>query len=557
MKLGIDLDNTIIDYGPIFQRLGRDAGMAKTEPQYARAALREHFAAQPQGNLAWTKLQARIYGQELVHAQPFTGVLSCLQWLQSAQVPVCIISHKSQFPALGPALSLHASAEAWLDAQGIACLVDAVFFEVTQADKLWRIQEQACTHFIDDLPSILADASFPKNTAGILFGHKRSTQHRWPSYATWDAMCEHLRSTCKTLVPSSHVQVAAHVAVEQVKPPASLPDEINAWLRDYGNQTLDGIRQLGGSGNNLVYRLSFSNQPPLVAKFYKADRSDRRDRLQHEWAFLSLIHGKTEFAVPKPMIKDDALGVGVYSLLEGKPLTRHSDISPDYWHQCLTFLKTIQSLKPTTAAQTLPYAAEACLSLQGYLADTQKRRDHWLDKAQRGVLDTASTAWIQNDLEAIYQQIAQACIASPDFKMRLPRDGQILSPSDFGLHNAIRMDDGRLGFVDFEYSGWDHPLKTLHDFLNQPRIPMEDSLKAPVRAAFCAQLELQDSLTLEPWIEALTRLKWCYIIMQHHGVNEAVKRLFASLRKFINNQAVLHIGQAATESHASECLLDK
>ena len=38
-----------------------------------------------------------------------------------------------------------------------------------------------------------------------------------------------------------------------------------------------------------------------------------------------------------------------------------------------------------------------------------------------------------------------------------------LSPSDFGLHNALRGQDGQLRFVDFEYFGWDDPVKLVSD----------------------------------------------------------------------------------------------
>ena len=43
-----------------------------------------------------------------------------------------------------------------------------------------------------------------------------------------------------------------------------------------------------------------------------------------------------------------------------------------------------------------------------------------------------------------------------------------LSPSDFGLHNAMRDEDGRLRFIDFEYFGWDDPVKLVSDTALHP-----------------------------------------------------------------------------------------
>jgi len=535
MKLGIDLDNTIIDYTSVFQRIAEDMGIPSVAPRHIRTELRKHLCNQAAGNVAWTRLQAYIYGAGLEYARPFAGVVECLQWLRTQGVAVCIISHKTRYAALGDTVALHARAQAWLEEHQIGAHVDAVFFEVTQADKLWRIQEQGCTHFIDDLSGIFAAAAFPKNTTALQLTAALDGECHWLRFSNWHAISEYLR----VVLAAAPVQVATQSCSDSgaQAPHAglqALSDTIKAWLGDYSHQTLEGIRQLGGAGNNRVYRLSFSDKPPLIAKFYKTDRKDRRNRLHHEWSFLSLIHGQTSHAVPRPMIKDDQTGLGIYALLEGAPIRPGTPVVAEYWEQCIAFLKHIQSLRATQAAQALPDAAEACLSLQSYLGDVQKRRDRWLEKAQLGGLDTHSAAWIENELEDTYQHIAYLCIGSPRFKQRISREQQILSPSDFGLHNAIRMQDGRLGFVDFEYAGWDHPLKALHDFLNQPRIPLPGAMREAIREALVTHLQLQDLLDVEPLIEALTRLKWCYIMMQHQGINERVKQALQALHKFVS-----------------------
>src|SRR4029077_9202981 len=54
---------------------------------------------------------------------------------------------------------------------------------------------------------------------------------------------------------------------------------------------------------------------------------------------------------------------------------------------------------------------------------------------------------------------------------RLPDEAVILSPSDFGFHNAL-VDGGRVGFVDFEYAGRDDPAKLIGDFFNQVERPV-------------------------------------------------------------------------------------
>jgi hypothetical protein len=58
----------------------------------------------------------------------------------------------------------------------------------------------------------------------------------------------------------------------------------------------------------------------------------------------------------------------------------------------------------------------------------------------------------------------------------LPRAQQTLSPSDFGLHNALRSGAG-LTFVDFEYFGWDDPVKLVADVLWHPGMALGQPLR--------------------------------------------------------------------------------
>ncbi len=61
-----------------------------------------------------------------------------------------------------------------------------------------------------------------------------------------------------------------------------------------------------------------------------------------------------------------------------------------------------------------------------------------------------------------------AAEAGLDFNGELPQEWRSLVPSDFGFHNSLRRNDGSLAFVDFEYFGWDDPVKMTADILLHP-----------------------------------------------------------------------------------------
>ena len=60
-----------------------------------------------------------------------------------------------------------------------------------------------------------------------------------------------------------------------------------------------------------------------------------------------------------------------------------------------------------------------------------------------------------------------------EFSRALPKEQRSLVPADFGFHNCLRGADGTLVFLDFEYFGWDDPVKVTADTLLHPGVPME------------------------------------------------------------------------------------
>jgi hypothetical protein len=59
-------------------------------------------------------------------------------------------------------------ANGFFDPVGLGFSVDDIYFEGRQSEKVARIKELGCTHFIDDLPEIFAEKSFPVEVLRIL-----------------------------------------------------------------------------------------------------------------------------------------------------------------------------------------------------------------------------------------------------------------------------------------------------------------------------------------------------------------------------------------------------
>ena len=100
-----------------------------------------------------------------------------------------------------------------------------------------------------------------------------------------------------------------------------------------------------------------------------------------------------------------------------------------------------------------------------------------------------------------------------NFGTILSDEFQVLSPSDFGFHNTLLTKDG-LKFIDFEYFGWDDPVKLTCDFLLHPGMELTDIKKTlwleKMKEFFSFDNNFQQRLEAS---YCLYGLCWCLIIL--------------------------------------------
>ena len=175
LRIGIDFDNTIVDYRPVFLPAAHALGLLDTAFGDAdKTAIRDRLRAQPGGEDRWQLLQAHVYGVAIDMAPAYAGLERFIAGARARGAQLAIVSHKSRFAAAAPAgADLQVAAHDWLLARGIVgaqgVAADAVYFEQTRAAKLERVRALGLTHFIDDLADVLEDAAFPPATRAIRF----------------------------------------------------------------------------------------------------------------------------------------------------------------------------------------------------------------------------------------------------------------------------------------------------------------------------------------------------------------------------------------------------
>jgi hypothetical protein len=176
MRVGIDFDNTIITYDKVFLSMARERHLVNVEFCGRKQAIRDSIRLLPDGELFWQQLQGQVYGTGVADARMFEGVDSFLRRCRRENVPVVIVSHKTEYGHHDPnRINLREAAREWMTVHGFfrqdiyAIPAENLYFEETREDKLKRIARLDCTHFIDDLEEVLSDPGFPPGVERILF----------------------------------------------------------------------------------------------------------------------------------------------------------------------------------------------------------------------------------------------------------------------------------------------------------------------------------------------------------------------------------------------------
>jgi hypothetical protein len=193
MLVGFDFDNTLISYDRLFHKVALDNQLIPETIPPEKNAVRDYLRLQGKED-DWTRLQGEVYGGRILEAEPYPSMHATLGQVARRHIQMRIVSHKTRNPYLGQPWDLHAAASSWLSlqgfhsAEGLDWRKDQIFFELTKENKISRIVELGCTHFVDDLPEILD--MLPDNIHKILFAPNGTQQSRpcWQIMTSWQEL---------------------------------------------------------------------------------------------------------------------------------------------------------------------------------------------------------------------------------------------------------------------------------------------------------------------------------------------------------------------------------
>ena len=457
MNIGIDFDNTIARFDASFREVAVAEGfIAETWEGNGKTELRDHLREQPGGERKWMRLQGLVYGKYMPSAELMPGVAGFLLKCRSGNHEVFIVSHKTEFGHFDPEkISLRAEAMKWMearrffDADYFNIKRERVFFADTREEKVEKIDRLECIYFIDDLPEVFAEKKFPRDTKKILYGHFDGTtfSNVITSMSCWEDISEHV------LGPITN-------------------DDVRIWANLLLDHPVKKCQKILGRGNSQVYKLTTMDSRQYAIKMYPDRSLDGRARLKTEFNAVRFLGANGFDNVPDAVRKDDDLNIGLYSWVGGQSIDvpKHQDLS-----QAIEFVRRLYKVSKASQYPADELATEACLSARELVNQVDARFKRLRSFSMN---NPALSEFLNRSFRPVWRDLKQNLAQSwPESSREKDLDPKycILSPSDFGFHNALK-NSGEITFIDFEYFGWDDPVKLTADFLWHPAMELHPDL---------------------------------------------------------------------------------
>lgn len=449
LRIGLDFDNTIANYDKAFPEVARILGY-KTEASTKRD-LKLELLEQPDGDTAWQKVQGLVYGKYIDLASLYPGVYEFVLRALASQNQIFIVSHKTQLGHFDESNTpLREAATQWLKNKQLVggsdlnIEIQNVFYAETREEKINKITELNLDVFIDDLDEVLSDKSFPVRTKKILFGTATTSDQEISTMQSWREVGDELFGE----IDSSVILVGTRHIFPEL--------------------SCSAVQHIEGRGNSKIFKLE-TDQGAIALKVYPDLMVDSRLRRDAEWQALEFLRG-ADLRVPAPVRTFKELNWSFIEWIDGTPADPRNQ---EHLDQATRFIQELnRSCRAIDPGSIFGPATEACLTPSFVESQINNRLG-----ALKSVEDSSLRDFIDNSLASTLSKTLRRSrrLLADDYEATLDRKFWTLSPSDFGLHNAIVKPNNDLVFFDFEYFGWDDPVKLTADVCLHPGMSLDEN----------------------------------------------------------------------------------
>ena len=298
--------------------------------------------------------------------------------------------------------------------------------------------------------------------------------------------------------------------------------EFSSLLSEVENKMktkVETFEEIYAGMNNRLFVLNTDSKQKLLGKIYIRDDTPR---LYNEFTSFSFLRENGITQTPTVYFKNDELNYAVYSFEEGLIKTSQNLNFADI-EKMLDFIIKLQDFERKKVTTPFNFILYSINSLNDFIQNAYERAG----KLERYTIENNINPLLSNFLSGFdlkhyldeQFETIRSTLSKEELSCKLDDNSYRLSTNDFaGANNTIFKKDGAALFIDFEYFGWDHPLKIIVDFVNHIKnkdIPIEYKKRfvnlykerSNISPKFLNQLDTAIRLSQIDWVTRLTR--WC------------------------------------------------
>jgi hypothetical protein len=417
LRIGIDLDNTLINYSKSYPAIIKELN-SKTQLK-KRSEIKQYLKSLDDSNIEfeWRKFQSYLYTKGLEYAYPSFSIKLLLRILFKSN-EIFIVSHKTEFTSVEfGKQNLRLISMQWLKHHRLVpeyLALDNIYYCKSQEEKISKINSLNLDVLIDDLDTIIYSSNLDSKIKKILFRIEDSYFNTFVnSFRLLNILCVILK-------------------------------------KNFSNAM--GFHKIYG-GNSVILTFSIFNLNLILKKYQR--KRDGRVRLKQEFDSLRALNKLGVSNIPKAYFKSSIFKIGTYSFINGS----HPKMDDSFIYSLITMLRDLSRLN-----KYLFYPA----------TDSIDNCSDLLYQAKQ-ILENLSMEVPNENKNTINErhQVLVKMIESGLYDFDLPDKTLILS--DAGPHNTLRNQEGIDQYIDFEFFGYDTPYKFVADTLNHPKIKFSQS----------------------------------------------------------------------------------
>lgn len=311
----------------------------------------------------------------------------------------------------------------------------------------------------------------------------------------------------------------------------TIPTAIEASAAQLGRQAglgdVQTIEPLPGGRNNRVYRVVGSSATGILKQYYQPPGA-LHDRFATEMAWYRFCEKHAVRWMPRRWAADEGTRSALFEEIHSGSKLSADEVSTGHVAQAIEFFEDVNAFRELAGSAEMPLAAEACFSLADHCRRIEQRFERLTSRPAEDCLSAELQEWLAGDCRQVWDAVTARMheeFTPVEWNATLSPTERCLSPSDFGFHNALQDAEGRMWFLDFEYSGWDDPAKLVCDFYWQVEVPApRDTM--PLWNAALAPFG-PDAPRRVRALFPLIGLKWCTIVLNEFLRDGADRREFA------------------------------